>query len=100
MFSKKKKKTLDSLPLSSINYVEGAQPYQGADEVLLCILAFSFARMVVDKVPQKKLTPHMSVLYKRWGDLIDKNAEWLAAMEVAQEVSGAMEAAQEGSDAD
>lgn len=88
MFSKKKSKPLDSIKLSEIQYCSGAQPYQGADDVLLCILAFSFARMVVDKVPEKKVTPHMSVLYKRWGDLIEKNAEWLEAMEKLQEGSG------------
>lgn len=81
MHRHKKKYDASSIPLSQVQYTVGAKSYQGGEEVFLALLAMVFARSVIDKVPEKKLTPHISVLYKRWGDLISLNADWMKSME-------------------
>lgn len=79
--SKKKTKHIENIPLSDIVYCSGSRMYVGADDVFLVVLALIFARTVIEKIPVKKQTSHMSVLYKRWGDMLLRNAEWMEKME-------------------
>lgn len=78
---RKKTEHIENIPLSDIVYCSGSRMYVGADDVFLVVLALIFARTVIEKIPAKKQTPHLSVLYKRWGDLLSQNAEWMEKME-------------------